>query len=217
MTSGHLYVIFGRYKSGTDRSAPQRSTSTNVALCSRSSALVAPPVRWSAFSQRRYISKRTATTSTSEVPSPGGRSPRWSGRVGRDRSGEVCGCAPSRRPPRGLSRRRPGQRWPARRRYARMLPPGDGVIGLRQVDEMALRLPAWWRSISGADPLSAPGPRWHPMTRTSSSDGPERYWPLVENPMRPPSHRSAHAIAVDKSLTEAAAPSNPWSLAILGR
>ena len=35
---------------------------------------------------------------------------------------------------------KPGQ---ARAGIVRMLPPGAGVIGLRQVDEMALRLPQW--------------------------------------------------------------------------
>jgi hypothetical protein len=66
------------------------------------------------------------------------------GRAGL-RDGGECGTlrsvrslVPSRRPPRGLSRRHQGASSPGIVHVAGgMLPPGDGVIGLRQVDEMA--------------------------------------------------------------------------------
>jgi len=44
------------------------------------------------------------------------------------------------------------------RRKVDRLPPADGVIGLRQVDEMALR-PRHGRSIAGAHHLPKPGAR----------------------------------------------------------
>jgi hypothetical protein len=65
------------------------------------------------------------------------------------------------------------------------LPPADGVIGLRQVDEMALR-PRRERSISGAHHPPEPSARWHQTTRTSSSDGTGRHDSIVEIPSCPP-------------------------------
>jgi hypothetical protein len=52
--------------------------------------------------------------------------------------------------------------------------------------------PGVGRSISGADRLSAPGSRWHYMTRTSSSDDTRRHRSGVEIPLRSPSHRKGH-------------------------
>ena len=65
------------------------------------------------------------------------------------------------------------------------LPPADGVIGLRQVDEMALR-PRRERSISGAHHPPEHSARWHQTTRTSSSDGTGRHGSIVEIPSCPP-------------------------------
>ena len=65
------------------------------------------------------------------------------------------------------------------------LPPADGVIGLRQVDEMALRPPRE-RSISGAHHPPEPSARLYQKTRTSSSDGTGRHGSIVEIPSCPP-------------------------------
>jgi hypothetical protein len=43
--------------------------------------------------------------------------------------------------PEGLSRHHRGQAWAAMYRSGTHVAAGDGAIGLRQVDEMALRLP----------------------------------------------------------------------------
>jgi hypothetical protein len=100
------------------------------------------------------------------------------------------GYAPSRRPPQGaITSARGGKVGGVALRYRGSVAPRADVIGLRQVDEMALRLPGWGRSISGADRLSPPGSRWHAMTRTSSSDDTGRHGTGVEILFRPPSHR----------------------------
>jgi hypothetical protein len=46
---------------------------------------------------------------------------------------------------------------------------GAARSGVAKVEEMALRLPAWMRSISGADQVLAPGLRWHWTTPTRRS------------------------------------------------
>ena len=106
--------------------------------------------------------------------------------AGQQDSGGGSGCAPSRRPPRGaITPSAGGKLTEARGGKVDTLPPADGVIGLRQVDEMALR-PRRERSISGAHHPPEPSARWHQTTRTSSSDGTGRHGSIVEIPSCPP-------------------------------
>ena len=93
---------------------------------------------------------------TSASPRRAGRSRRW-WRAWRWVRGESAGARHLLDLPEGYHAAARGQAWVGDRQYRRGVPPSGGVIGLRQVEEMALRHSGWG---SGAFPERTPYP--HP-------------------------------------------------------
>ena len=95
-----------------------------------------------------------------ERPRRAGRSPRWAAaRLDQQDSGGAAGARHLVDLPEGaITPSAGGKLTEARGGKVDTLPPADGVIGLRQVDEMALR-PRRERSISGAHHPPEPSAR----------------------------------------------------------
>ena len=130
---------------------------------------------------------RDPSQEQSRAPSPGGQVSEMDRRAaGQQDSGGAAGARHLVDLPEGaITPSAGGKLTEARGGKVDTLPPADGVIGLRQVDEMALR-PRRERSISGAHHPPEPSARWHQTTRTSSSDGTGRHDSIVEIPSCPP-------------------------------
>ena len=129
------------------------------------------------------IHTEEVTGSIPVSPTSTGRRP---GGIGYARFKERgSGCAISSTSQRAVTPSAGGKLTETRGGKVDTLPPAEAVIGLRQVDEMALR-PRRERSISGAHHPPEPSARWHQTTRTSSSGGTGRHGSIVEIPSCPP-------------------------------
>jgi hypothetical protein len=94
---------------------------------------------------------------TTRCPRRAGRSPGWRGPGGRARLRLWLGGAIPSTSPRATRPKRGGKPGEVGWRLGRMLPPHCGLVGLRQVDGMALR-PALWESRT--DWRTCPSVKW---------------------------------------------------------